>query len=78
MGAGALVRALVQPFHMIAHGRQGGISLRDWILQRCYRDIHSGTQHIFLADQILEDCGRVLVGATDKKTQWNVLGISKD
>jgi len=60
-----------------AHKTSRGVSLRDSILQRCYRDIHSGTQHIFLADQILEDCGRVLVGATDAKTQWNVLGLSK-
>jgi alkylation response protein AidB-like acyl-CoA dehydrogenase len=58
-----------------AHRTARGASLRPSILQRCYRDIHSGTQHIFLADEILQDCGRVLLGGASKEAEWMILGL---
>ena len=42
-----------------AHIASRGVSLRPSMLQRCYRDIHGGTQHILLADEIVQECGRV-------------------
>lgn len=44
-------------------------------MQRCYRDIHSGTQHILMADQIIEECGRQILGATDPEAKWTVFGV---
>jgi hypothetical protein len=58
-----------------AHRAARGLSLRPSVLQRCYRDIHSGTQHIFLADEILQDCGRVLLGGASKEAEWMILGL---
>jgi hypothetical protein len=45
-------------------------------MQRFYRDIHAGTQHILLADQIVEECGRALLGLTGDDAQWTVFGVS--
>lgn len=58
-----------------AHRVSRGISLRPSVLQRCYRDIHSGTQHVFLSDEIAQDCGRVLLGGASDKTEWMILGL---
>jgi len=58
-----------------AHRASRGISLRPSILQRCYRDIHSGTQHIFLADEIVQECGRVLLGGAADDAEWMILGL---
>ena len=33
-------------------------------LQRCYRDIHAGTQHRHTDHHIIQDCGTVLLGVT--------------
>jgi hypothetical protein len=42
-------------------------------LQRCYRDAHSGTQHILLADEIVTECGRVLLGTTGPNARWRFI-----
>ena len=42
---------VISEISTFAHRAARGLSLRPGILQRCYRDIHSGTQHIFLADE---------------------------
>jgi hypothetical protein len=44
-------------------------------MQCCYRDIHSGTQHILMADQIVEECGRALLGVTKPDAKWSVFGV---
>ena len=59
----------------MAHRTSRGVSLRPSGLQRCYRDIHSGTQHILLADEIVQDCGKVLLGAAGEKAEWKILGL---
>jgi hypothetical protein len=58
-----------------AHRAARGLSLRPGILQRCYRDIHSGTQHIFLADEIVQECGRVLLGGASENAEWMILNL---
>jgi hypothetical protein len=45
-------------------------------MQRFYRDIHSGTQHILMADQIVEECGRALLGLPGPGAQWTVFGVT--
>lgn len=58
-----------------AHRVSRGISLRPSILQRCYRDIHAGTQHSLLADQVAQDCGTVLMGAAEEGAQWDIFNL---
>ena len=58
-----------------AHKVSRGISLRTSKLQRCYRDIHSGTQHLLLADEISQECGRVLLGETKPGGYWTMFGV---
>ncbi len=59
-----------------AHRAARGASLHDTTMQRFYRDIHSGTQHILLADQIVEECGRALLGLPQPGAQWTVFGVA--
>ena len=78
----ALIRLAMRHLHdtisevsTFAHRATRGASLRRSVLQRCYRDIHSGTQHILLADEIAQDCGQVLLGMAGDNAEWNVLGL---
>jgi alkylation response protein AidB-like acyl-CoA dehydrogenase len=59
-----------------AHRAARGASLHNTPMQRFYRDIHSGTQHILMSDQIVEECGRALMGLPDPKAQWTVFGVA--
>ncbi len=78
----ALVRMAMRHIHDVvseistfAHRAGGGASLRPSVLQRCYRDLHSGTQHVLLADQIFQECGRVLLGMTGEHARWSIFGV---
>ncbi len=78
----ALIRLAMRHIHneiseisTFAHRATRGASLRPSVLQRCYRDIHSGTQHLLLADEIVQECGRVLLGTTSDNAKWTVFGI---
>jgi len=78
----ALIRLAMRNIHEVvsdvctfAHKAGGGVSLRPSVLQRCYRDIHAGTQHILLSDQIMQDCGKVLLGMTPETSEWTILGV---
>lgn len=53
----------------------GGIALRPSRLQRCYRDLHAGLQHVLLSDSIMADCGRVLMGHAPAGAHWELLGL---
>ena len=53
-----------------AHRAARGASLHNTLMQLFYRDIHSGTQHILMADQLVEECGRVLLGLTGPNARW--------
>lgn len=59
-----------------AHRAARGASLHNTPMQRFYRDIHSGTQHILMADQIVEECGRALLGLPGPGAQWTVFGVT--
>jgi hypothetical protein len=80
----ALIRLAMRHLHDVlsdiatfAHRTARGVSLRDGILQRCYRDAHSGTQHILLADEIVAECGRVLLGTTGPKARWTLFAAKE-
>jgi alkylation response protein AidB-like acyl-CoA dehydrogenase len=78
----ALIRLAMRHIHDVisevatfAHRTSRGVSLRPSRLQRCYRDIHSGTQHLLLADEITQECAKVLLGTAGKDAQWNLFGV---
>lgn len=46
-----------------AHERAGTPAIRDGSpLQRCFRDIHTGSQHVFIGEKIYTDAADVLLG----------------
>jgi alkylation response protein AidB-like acyl-CoA dehydrogenase len=69
------VHDVISDVSTFAHRSARGVSLRPGVLQRCYRDIHTGTQHILLADQIVQECGKVLLGTVGKDAQWTMFGV---
>jgi indole-3-acetate monooxygenase len=78
----ALIRLAMRHIHdalsevtTFAHRAVRGASLRSGRLQRCYRDAHAGTQHLLLADEIMQECGRALMGATGPGAYWTMFGI---
>ena len=78
----ALIRLAMRHFHdalsdvtTFAHRATRGASLRSGTLQRCYRDAHAGTQHLLLADEIVMECGRALMGAVGPGATWTMFGI---
>ena len=80
----ALIRLAMRHLHDVlsdiatfAHRTARGVSLRDGTLQRCYRDAHSGTQHILLADEIIAECGRVLLGTTGPTARWTLFAVKE-
>jgi hypothetical protein len=39
------------------------VAIRDGsVLQRCFRDIHTGSQHAFIGEKVYADAGTVLLG----------------
>jgi indole-3-acetate monooxygenase len=81
----ALIRMAFRHVHDVgsevttfAHRAGGGVSLRDGVLQRTFRDLHSGTQHVLLSDQIYQECGRVLLGMAGQKPRWVGFGVVDD
>ncbi len=58
-----------------AHKASRGASLRPGKLQRAYRDIHAGTQHVLLADEIMSECGKALLGVAGDKAEWGLFAI---
>jgi len=66
---------VISDISTFAHRAARGASLRDTPMQRFYRDIHSGTQHILMADQIFEEVGRALLGLPGPNAQWTVFGV---
>ena len=54
-----------------AHLRAGTVAIRDGsVLQRCFRDIHTGSQHAFIGEKIYTDSASVLLG-----TATEVVGL---
>lgn len=78
----AVVRGLTRHAHEVAsdvisfaYKMGGGASLRGGPLQRCFRDIHAGTQHVLVSHQIAQAAGKVLLGAAEPDMQWGLLGL---
>ncbi len=69
------VHEVISEVCTFAHKAAGGVSLRRSVLQRCFRDIHAGTQHVHLSDQIAQDTGKVLLGMADKDATWTIIGL---
>lgn len=57
-----------------AYKTGGGVALRDGTLQRCFRDIHAGTQHFLTTGTVLRECGKELAGLAQGKV-WTLLGL---
>jgi indole-3-acetate monooxygenase len=58
----------------LAYNVGGGTTLRRGVVQRLYRDIHSGAQHITSSAAILRECGRELVGLAPGE-RWDLLRL---
>jgi len=78
----ALVRVGTRYAHEVAtdvvsfaYKMAGGAALRDSALQRCFRDLHAGTQHVLVSHQIAQAAGEVLLGIADPEAQWGLLGL---
>lgn len=54
----------------------GGVSLRAGALQRGFRDVHAGAQHILTSPVLLRECGRELLGAAQGEI-WGPYGLIK-
>ena len=48
-----------------AYRAAGGVSLRNGVLQRVFRDIYTGKQHITVSPGVLRNCGRDLAGLAE-------------
>ena len=57
-----------------AYRAGGGIALREGPLQRCFRDVHAGTQHLHAHPLILRECGRELAGLANGQV-WGRFGL---
>lgn len=78
----ALIRLAMRHLHDVlsevatfAHRTSRGVSLRPSRLQTAYRDAHSGTQHILLADEIQTECARALLNRTARGATWMMFAI---
>src|SRR3546814_7000054 len=69
------IHDVVSEVGTFAYRTARGTSLHDGLMQRVYRDIHSGTQHIHLADQVVQECGRDLLGLTGPTAKWVAFNI---
>jgi alkylation response protein AidB-like acyl-CoA dehydrogenase len=81
----ALIRMAMRHLHNVgsevttfAYKAGGGVSLRPSPLQRAYRDLHAGTQHVLLSDQIYQECARVPLGMTGKRPRWGAFVVVDD
>ncbi|MBM7044698.1 acyl-CoA dehydrogenase family protein [Rhizobium lusitanum] len=70
------VHDVISDVGTFAHRAARGASLHNGVMQRVYRDIHSGTQHILMADEIVQECGRVYLGAVGPNAKWDVFGVN--
>ncbi|API59764.1 acyl-CoA dehydrogenase [Tardibacter chloracetimidivorans] len=69
------IHDVVSEVGTFAYRTARGTSLHDGLMQRVYRDIHSGTQHIHLADQVVQECGRDLLGLVGPTAKWVAFNI---
>lgn len=48
-----------------AHERAGTVAIRPGVLQRCFRDMHTGSQHAFIGEKIYTDSAAALLGLVE-------------
>lgn len=49
-----------------AHETAGTVAIRDGsVLQRCFRDMHTGTQHAFIGEKVWTDSAQALLGTVE-------------
>lgn len=53
----------------------GTSALRRGVIQRFYRDLHAGTQHITSGPAVLQDCGKWLSGLAAPESRWHFLAL---
>lgn len=58
-----------------AHKIGGGVALRNGVLQRCFRDMFTATQHRIVSGYMLRECGRELLGIAEGK-MWTSRGLA--
>ena len=68
------VTSVVAEVSSFAYRTGGGVALRDGAIQRCFRDIHAGTQHLHAHPLILRECGRELAGLAAGQV-WSRFGL---
>jgi alkylation response protein AidB-like acyl-CoA dehydrogenase len=56
------------------YGAAGTVALRSGVLQRLFRDMHAGTQHITSAPPVIRNAGRELAGLADRQ-RWVFLDL---
>jgi alkylation response protein AidB-like acyl-CoA dehydrogenase len=71
----AHVTAAVMEIATFAHRAGGGVAIRPGILQRCFRDMFTATQHRIVSPLMLRECGRELLGLAGDKT-WTSRGLA--
>ncbi|MGP4016270.1 acyl-CoA dehydrogenase [Saccharopolyspora sp. 5N708] len=55
----------------------GSVALRSGVIQRLFRDVHAGTQHISSSATIRQSCGRELAGLADQE-RWVHFRLVRD
>jgi alkylation response protein AidB-like acyl-CoA dehydrogenase len=68
------VTSVVSDVCMFVYKAGGGLTLREGVIQRFFRDMHSGTQHFVVGQPVLRECGRELVGVADDKV-WRFMEL---
>jgi indole-3-acetate monooxygenase len=71
----AHVTTAVMEIATFAHRAGGGVAIRPGILQRCFRDMFTATQHRIVSPMMLRECGRELLGLAGDKT-WTSRGLA--
>jgi hypothetical protein len=59
---------------MFVYLTAGTTALRSGTLQRLFRDVHAGTQHVTSSPPVIQACGRELAGLADGKS-WLFLEL---
>jgi alkylation response protein AidB-like acyl-CoA dehydrogenase len=57
-----------------AHKAGGGVAIRPGILQRCFRDLWTATQHRIVSPAMLRECGKELLSLAHDKV-WTSRGL---
>lgn len=70
-----IATSTVHDICLFAYKAGGGVSLRAGAIQRYYRDMCAGMQHMHVSRTILRDCGRELLGLACEK-RWASPGLT--